>query len=503
MVIATPNSDAKIEVPPRRVVFVLDRSGSMDGKKIEQARGALHFALGKLRPQDTFNVLTFSDKVELLSPEVLSGSKENIVRAQKWVEAIDASGGTNIDAALLSGLNQFTTFKTGNTLLFFTDGEPTVGQTNRAEIIRNAVKAGEKKARAFVFGVGYDVDVPFLDELSQSLRGDADYVRPNENIEVKTGQFVEKTRAPVLENVSLRVDGATVTDVYPRPGEAFDVFAGSQTVIVGRYTGSPSNVRVSLAGQSAGKPVTVSLPARFPAQSDGATFLPRLWAGRKIGYLTASLRSDLAPATRAETVEQIKNLSKEWGILTAYTGLFVGEPGTRGLSAGRSRSITGGAPVLDVDGYEQSGGRGGFGGGVSAPSARTGAVAVDASQSSRAQRSQNQVGNVYAYAAKSSTAQAKDEAIAQKLQTVGTRSFYLVNAVWTDATYDAAKQKEIIKIKAFSPAYFALTRRSADWAKWASVGDNVLIAANKTQAVQMGATGKETLTSTEIDALAP
>ena len=511
IVVATPNPDAKIAVPPRRVVLVLDRSGSMDGKKIEQARAALRFAVGKLRPQDTFNILTFSDKVESFSPEVLSGSKENIARAQAWVEAIDASGGTNLDAALQSGLNQFSQPQTGNTLLFFTDGEPTVGSTNRAEIIRNAIKAADKRARTFVFGVGYNVDVPFLDELSQALRGDADYVRPDENIEIKTSQFVEKTRAPVLENVSLRVDGAKITDVYPRPGEVFDVFAGSQTVVVGRYTGSANDVRVSLAGESAGKPVMVSLPVRFPAQSDGAAFLPRLWASRKIGYLTASLRGDLTNAARTETTEQIKNLSKEWGILTTYTGLFVGEPGVAPASFGAMRPR---GTTLDVDGFEVQSGRGGNratratgggygGGGAAAPVARSGASAVDASQSSRAQRSQNQVGNVYAYALKSDVAKQKDEAITRKLQTVGTRSFYLVNAVWTDATYNATQQKEIVKIKAFSPAYFALTRRSSDWAKWASVGDAVLISANQTQAVQFGDTGKETLTDAELNALTP
>jgi len=124
------------------------------------------------------------------------------------------------------------------------------------------------------------------------------------------------------------------------------------------------------------------------------------------------------------------------------------------------------------------------------------------SQSARGQRNQNQIGNFYAYSAKSAVAKEKDAKTARRIQNVALRTFYQVGPVWTDATYDAKKQKEVVKIKLYSTAYFALTRRNADFARWAALGSQVLIAANATQAVQFGEDGKESLSDAEIQALA-
>jgi Ca-activated chloride channel family protein len=205
-------------------------------------------------------------------------------------------------------------------------------------------------------------------------------------------------------------------------------------------------------------------------------------------------------AVKKEIVDQIISLSREFGVLTPYTALFVPEPGADG-------------PVpIGVDNIVNQ--SGGFGGGMgnargglsayeavsSAPA--SGAAAVDLSQSARGQRSQNQVGNVYAYRAKSSVAKGKDEEVAKRIQNVASRTFYQVGPLWTDANFDKARQKEIVKVKLYSDAYFALTRRNTDLAKWAALGDQVLIAANAKQAVQFGSEGKETLTEAEVISLA-
>lgn len=479
---------------PRRVVIVLDRSGSMQGEKISQARSALKFALGRLRPQDSFNILTFSDGVDRFAPQPVAATGDNRKRATAFVEDIIADGGTNIDAALKAGLEQFPEKGSGNTLLFFTDGLPTVGTTNKDSIVRNAVTVNAKKARTFVFGVGYDVDVPFLDQVALSLRGDADYVRPSEDIEVKVSRFVAKTSAPVLENLKVSLAGVNAGEVYPKPDDLPDIFAGSQLVLVGRYTGGNAPATITLTGDANGRPQRYRLATTFPAVDTDADFLPRLWATRKIGYLMDEVRLRDGDARR-EVVDQIIALSKEYGVLTPYTAYFVPEPGATERTPGAGGFSRGGA--------------GGFPGGASAPapldamkSVRLGETAVNNSQGARAQRSQNQVGNVYSYAAKEGAERTREEALAQRIQNVAARTFYQVGPVWTDATYDSSKQKEIVKVKLYSPAYFALTRRNTDMAKWAALGEQVVVAANGTQAVQFGNEGRESLTEKELTALA-
>jgi Ca-activated chloride channel family protein len=503
LVVASPTIvDAAKAALPRRVVFVMDRSGSMqDNNKIEQARGALRFAISKLRPQDRFNVVTFSDRVEKFSPQLIDATPDNLKRAKSFVDDIVADGGTNIGQALKEGIDQFPEASpNGNTLLFFTDGLPTVGTTNKDNIIREAVSEnGKKRARTFVFGVGYDVDVPFLDNVAKSLRGDADYVRPNESIEVKTSQFVAKTSAPVLENLKLSISGGNAGEIYPKPGELPDLFAGGQLVVVGRYTDGNAPAKITLTGTANGKPQIYATETRFPAVNTDAAFLPRLWASRKIGYLMDDLRLRDNDAVKKEIVDQIVSLSREFGVLTPYTALFVPEPGTDdrtplasfGQESARRGGMTGG---MGGGGFDNAS--------IVRAAPASGAAAVDLSQSARGQRSQNQVGNLYAYRAKSSEAKKKDEEVAKRIQNVASRTFYQVGPLWTDANFDKAKQKEIVKVKLYSDAYFALTRRNADFAKWAALGDQVLIAANATQAVQFGTDGKEALTEVEVKALA-
>ena len=510
LIVASPTISATARhIVPRRVVMVLDRSGSMQGKKMEQAKSALRFALGKLRPQDTFNIFTFSDKVENFAPQPVAATPDNQKRAQAFVDDIVADGGTNINDALKAGLSQFPEKSSGNTLLFFTDGLPTVGVRDQSAILRNAIAEANNKARTFVFGVGYDVDVPFLDNVAKSLRGDADYVRPDEDIEVKTSAFVARTTSPALENLKLNVEGIKTGEIYPKPDSLPDIFQGSQLVLVGRYTGGSENVRMTLTGEANGKPQSYDLTATFPAVDTGSDFLPRLWASRKIGYLMDEVRLSPDDDSKKERVDQIIALSKEFGILTPYTALFVPEPmegRTPPVSLGRtlSASAGGGFP------------RGGAGGGSptdlyfesnsvaamakSAP--RSGEAAVNRSQASRAQRGQAVSGNAAYVFAQAGGDRARSEAMLRQVQNVNSRAFYQNAGHWQDATYDPKKQKEIVKIKLYSDAYFALTRRNADFARWAALGENVLVAANSTQAVQFGNEGKEKLTDSEIRQLA-
>ena len=518
LVVASPSvAKPDAALPPRRVVVVMDRSGSMQGKKIEQAKAAIRFALGKLRPQDSFNVITFSDSVEPFSPSPVAATAANLQRADAFVDGIVADGGTNIHDALDEGLAQFTERASGNTLLFFTDGLPTVGVTNQSAIVRDAITKNDKKARVFVFGEGYDVDVPFLDTVAQSLRGDADYVRPDENIEVKTSRFVAKTSAPVLENLHVSVEGGTLAkigEIYPRPSDLPDLFAGGQLVLVGRYTGSARNFRLTLSGTANNKPQSYTLSGALPDVDTGAAFLPRLWASRKIGYLMDEVRLKEDGAAKQEAIDQIVALSKEWGILTPYTALFVPEPegeaqganfrsgsrgGTFGMGAAGGvfrNSVGGSGAVTSADANNSTT--------YAAPAAadRVGESAVNVSQGARSQRAAAQVGNASYYAAQSGADKDSNIALAKRLQNIAGRTFVQRGAVWTDATFDPKKQMQVVTIKTFSTAYFALVARNADFGKWAALGDEVLIAANAKQAVRFGATGKETLTAAEVAGLA-
>ena len=354
-----------------------------------------------------------------------------------------------------------------------------------------------------------------MDNVSTALRGDADYVRPDENIEVKTSRFVAKTRAPVLENLKIAISGANIGEIYPKAADIPDIFAGGQLVLVGRYTGASDHAKITLTGDANGKPQTYDIGGNFPAVDTKSDFLPRLWATRKIGYLMDEARLRTDDAAKKEIVEQVVALSREFGVLTPYTALFVPEPETDNrlvplavadatVRLEKDQSVTVfSRKATDAFG-STSRDRGGFGGGNSLQldKVRSGEAAVNTSQASRSQRNAAQYGNAQYYAVQAGAGRQSSENLARRVQNVASRTFYQIGTVWTDSAYDTKKQKEVVKVKLYSNAYFALTKRNANLAKWASLGENVLVAANAKQAVQFGETGKDTLTESEITVLA-
>jgi len=527
---------------PKRVVLVLDRSGSMAGPKIEQARNALAYVLQNLRPTDEFNVMTFNESNDILSAGgLLRATPDNIKRGLAFVKGIEAEGGTNIHDALDAALKMFPSASPSiggggasqNMTIFLTDGLPTVGETNDAKITADARALSRTRGvRLFDFGVGYDVDVHFLDRLAEANRGDSDYVRPEEDIEAKVSRFYQKVSSPVLTDVHVEIGGAQTAELYPRPSELPDLFTGSQLLIAGRYTGS-GPITARLIGNVGGKPVSYALSTNLPAVSDTNDFLPRLWATRKIGYLLDSIRLRQTDATGGpddpELVSEIVRLSKEYGVVTPYTSFLVtdgseeNQPFNGPVLHGVRRTPNPISAPSAAGGFPGGGGFGGgaFGGGgfsggrsssppaaLAAPPASlppgvtrvfalsSGALATTQSQALRAAKSASVASGLAGYDKDAA------KAVGDRVRTVGTKTFTLQGGVWTDSAYDAAKQKDLTVVQAFSDAHFALLKVLPRLAAYTSLGDNVLVVLDNGKALKISATeGVKTLDAAAVGRL--
>ena len=494
LLLASPKTElTDAEILPKRVVLVLDRSGSMSGPKIEQARGALTYVLQHLRPADQFNVMTFNESNDVLSTDgLLAATPDNIRRGVAFVKDIEAEGGTDIHDALDTALKMFPAkAESGgrqNMVIFLTDGLPTVGNTNQDEIIDHArTRSRAAGVRLFDFGVGYDVDVHFLDRLAQENKGDSDYVRPEEDIEAKVSSFYEKVASPVLTDVALEINGVKTADIYPRPSELPDLFAGSQLLIAGRYVGA-GPVDARLTGSVNGRPVSYAIDTTLPAVADADDFLPRLWVTRKIGYLLDAIRlrrTDSDGGGDRELVDEVVRLSKEYGVVTPYTSFLVTD-GNEPMAMNSTIMPNGGTVMMHGGGF---GGGGQYGGGAVRGSFNgplgailggvvgTGMVAATSGSAATTQSFNLHAAQKSAYAQSSvgyaDAAAARDAQ--ERVRTIGQRTFFLQNGVWTDSAYDPAKKQSVTDIQALSPAHFALLKANPDLAACSSLGDHVLI----------------------------
>src|SRR5262249_40279493 len=139
MMLLTPKVEMSEKVyVPRDMVLVLDTSGSMNGPKMDQARKALKICLDNLKPQDRFALLNFSPTVNRYRDNLVKASQEQVKNAKRWVDRLRAPGGTAINDALHAGLamrsdDDSRTF----TMVFFTDGQPTIGETDTDKILKN------------------------------------------------------------------------------------------------------------------------------------------------------------------------------------------------------------------------------------------------------------------------------------------------------------------------------------------------------------------------------
>jgi Ca-activated chloride channel family protein len=321
LLLVSPRAElAKAQRVPRDMVFVLDTSGSMVGAKMEQARKALKFCLDNLADGDRFAVMNFATTVNKFAEGLTEVSPGQVGRAKRWVDALQANGGTAIDAALSAALevrsaDQGRSF----TVVFFTDGQPTVGEANPENILKNVAAKNTSNTRLFTFGVGDDVNAALLDRLADQTRAVSTYVRPEEDIEVKVSGLYAKISHPVLTDLKLTAaEGLTLSEVYPN--RLPDLFHGGQLVVLGRYRGEGHRA-LTLSGKVGAAEREFVYEANFPGKTGaGKAFVADLWARRKVGYLLEQIRSH---GEQKELVDEVVRLAKKHGITTPYTSYLV------------------------------------------------------------------------------------------------------------------------------------------------------------------------------------
>jgi Ca-activated chloride channel family protein len=327
---------AREDVIPKDIVFVIDRSGSMSGEKIEQARDALHFILGQLNEGDCFSVIGFDHRLSIFADRLQPVEPQTLADARWFVDGLTAEGNTDLDSALGAGLDILGRGQRSNAssmLVFLTDGLPTAGIADEGLIARSVRRANARQeSRLHVFGLGYDVNTHLLDRLAADNGGTGTYVQPGENLEAVLTRFYERIAHPVLTDVEVEFEGLEASHLYPQ--EMPDMFRGSSLLLSGRYRATQPTARVRVRGQAGG--VEREYVYHFEiAQSGGHDFVPRLWATRRVGELLDRVRVE---GESQALVDEIRQLGLSYGLVTPYT-TFVIQAQVEGPASGANMSL--------------------------------------------------------------------------------------------------------------------------------------------------------------------
>ena len=313
----TPSADENDAAMAKDMTFVFDTSGSMQGKKMEQARAALKFCINALKPQDRFNIIRFSDDVQALQSAHVLADETTRAAAVRYVDRLEALGSTNISGALARALEHKPEPGRPHMILFLTDGMPTAGDTDAKRILQAALKAGGDDVRIFTFGVGDDVNRGLLEDLSESTRAVSSFVATHEDLEAPVARLQRRIVAPVISGLEIDWGGADVHNVYPK--RISDLYAGVQLMVTGRY-GKSGESLVTLKGKRSGREFAISQVVKLPESRPTSDALPYLWGARRIADLLDTIRRN---GENREIVADVVRLSREYRVATPYTSFLV------------------------------------------------------------------------------------------------------------------------------------------------------------------------------------
>src|SRR5256886_108504 len=301
LILQPPERVTAEDVTPKELVFVLDTSGSMSGFPIEKAKETMKLALDNLYPYDTFNLITFSGDEHILFPEPVPATKENLAKAQAFLETRQGGGGTEMMKAIKASMDPSDAQGHVRIVCFMTDGY--VG--NDMEIIGEVQQ--HPNARVFAFGIGNSVNRFLLDNMAKYGRGEVEYVGLNDDGSAAARRFHERVRNPLLTDISMDWNGQPVADVYPKTIP--DLFSAKPVILTGRYTGNGRGV-IRLRGKMSGRDFVREIPVDF-SSTEQHDVLATLWARNRVDDL---MSQDFNGAQRGTMKDDVKQAVTPSGV---------------------------------------------------------------------------------------------------------------------------------------------------------------------------------------------
>jgi Ca-activated chloride channel family protein len=312
MMVVTPGDDLQPIIEGRDWVFVLDMSGSMEGKFATLADGVQR-ALEKMRSADRFRIVLFNETARELTPGFVQATPQNIAKFSRSVALIHPDNGTNLYAGLKQGLESLDTDRT-NALVLVTDGVANVGETRQRQFLELIRK---KDVRLFTFIMGNSSNRPLLESMTEASNGFSVNISNSDDIVGQLLAATSKVTHEALHGVKLEIDGVKTADITPtNPGS---LYRGQQLVVFGHYWGD-GMAEVRLTGKLSGHDKTYQTRFGFPGSATDNPELERLWA--YAGIREAMKEIDVF-GEDPDLKQSVVDLAVEYGLVTDYTAMVV------------------------------------------------------------------------------------------------------------------------------------------------------------------------------------
>jgi len=315
----------EIDESPCEVIFVVDRSGSMGGSSIAEARNALQLCLRSLTEGSRFNIVGFGSRYEMLFEKSRPYNDKTLAQATNHVEAINANlGGTEILSPLEAVLQHPADPELPRQLLVLTDG-----QVSNTDAVIKLIRKHSKSARLFTFGIGAGASHYLVRGMARAGGGAAEFIYPGERVEAKVMRQLKKALTPAVTNV--KIDWGNV-EVDQAPHLVPPVFSGGRVLVYGFLAGDlslPMDLELKARGPHGNISVVVTLD---PVETREENLIATLAARAKLRDLeegSSALHGSTGSLQRRGQQDRVKQeavrLGVTYGLCSQWTSFVAVE----------------------------------------------------------------------------------------------------------------------------------------------------------------------------------
>jgi len=331
------------EIVPKDVVFLMDTSGSQRGAPLLQSQKLMRRFINGLNPDDTFTIIDFATTTTRLSEEPLPNTEKNRARALRYINSLNAGGGTQ----MLNGIREVLKFPSSSggrlrSIVMLTDGYIGNEKAVLAEV-QSKLKPGN---RLYGFGVGSSVNRFLIDRLAEVGRGIARVVRHDEPIDEVTEKFFQQINNPVLTQIEVQWKGGGKSpDIYPQ--RVPDLFAEQPLVLFGRKENAAAG-ELQITGIAAGGE-TYQQKFKIDFAEGGNVAVAQLWGRQRIKDLT----NQMFDYEKKSKVEAVTDTALTYQLLSEYTAFVAVSEEVRVEPGGKRVSVE--VPVEMPEGVSYEG----------------------------------------------------------------------------------------------------------------------------------------------------
>ncbi|XP_036911668.1 inter-alpha-trypsin inhibitor heavy chain H3 isoform X2 [Sturnira hondurensis] len=329
-----------LPVVPKNVVFVIDISGSMRGRKLDQTKDALLKILEDMKEEDYLNFILFSGDVSTWKDNLVQATPENIQEARAFVNSIRDQGMTNINDGLLRGINMLKKAREENIVperstsivIMLTDGDANVGESRPHKIQENVRNAIGGRFPLYNLGFGHNLNYDFLDSMALENNGFARRIYEDSDANLQLQGFYEEVANPLLTRVEVKYPENAILDLTQNTYQNF--YDGSEIVVAGRLVDEyMNNFKANVAGHGATNDLTFTEEVDMQEMEKAlqeqdyifGNYIERLWAYLTIEQLLEK-RKNAHGDEKENLTAQALDLSLKYHFVTPLTSMVVTKP---------------------------------------------------------------------------------------------------------------------------------------------------------------------------------